>query len=249
MISFVNVDLELGNKTVLKDVNLSIQPGQLVYIVGKSGSGKTTLLKALYMEIKPVKGEVSIGGYSSSTIKRRQIPLLRRKLGVVFQDFRLLEDRTVYDNLAFVLMVTNTRQSLIRDRVMHALEQVGLAHAAKQMPLNLSGGEQQRVAIARALVREPIAILADEPTGNLDPDTSLEILEYLKKINETGIMVIVATHDYELARNHPSTTMLIQGQQLCETTFGDCSAGYRPVKPSCITGTSSEGNSNAPDRL
>ncbi len=231
MISFVNVDLELGNKPVLKDVNLTIEPGQLVYIVGKSGSGKTTLLKALYMEIKPVKGEVSIGGYNSSTIKRRHIPHLRRKLGVVFQDFRLLEDRTVYDNLAFVLMVTNTRQSLIRDRVMHALEEVGLQHAAQQLPLNLSGGEQQRVSMARALVREPIAIIADEPTGNLDPDTSLEILEYLKKINRAGIMVIIATHDYELVRHHPSTTMQIRGQSLSETTFDHCSVGYRPVHP------------------
>ena len=229
MISFVNVDLELGKKPILKEVNLAIEPGQLVYIVGKSGSGKTTLLKALYMEIKPTKGEVSIGGYKSSSIKRRHIPHLRRKLGIVFQDFRLLEDRTVFENLAFVLKVTNTKNKLIKDRVMTALQEVGLEHAAKQMPLNLSGGEQQRIAIARALVREPIVILADEPTGNLDPDTSLEILEYLKKINHNGIAVIIATHDYELARHYPSKTMQINGQSLQAATFTDSPAGYRPV--------------------
>ena len=229
MISFVNVDLELGKKPILKEVNLAIEPGQLVYIVGKSGSGKTTLLKALYMEIKPTKGEVSIGGYKSSSIKRRHIPHLRRKLGIVFQDFRLLEDRTVFENLAFVLKVTNTKNKLIKDRVMTALQEVGLEHAAKQMPLNLSGGEQQRIAIARALVREPIVILADEPTGNLDPDTSLEILEYLKKINHNGIAVIIATHDYELARHYPSKTMQINGQSLQAATFADSPAGYRPI--------------------
>ena len=229
MISFVNVDLELGKKPILKEVNLAIEPGQLVYIVGKSGSGKTTLLKALYMEIKPTKGEVSIGGYKSSSIKRRHIPHLRRKLGIVFQDFRLLEDRTVFENLAFVLKVTNTKNRLIKDRVMTALQEVGLEHVAKQMPLNLSGGEQQRIAIARALVREPIVILADEPTGNLDPDTSLEILEYLKKINHNGIAVIIATHDYELARHYPSKTMQINGQSLQAATFTDSPAGSRPV--------------------
>lgn len=231
MISFVNVDLELAHKPILKQVNLVVEPGQLMYIVGKSGSGKTTLLKALYMEIKPTKGEVTIGGYKSSSIKRRHIPHLRRKLGIVFQDFRLLEDRTVFENLAFVLKVTNTKNKLIKDRVMTALQEVGLEHEAKQMPLNLSGGEQQRVAIARALVREPIAILADEPTGNLDPDTSLEILEYLKKINQKGIAVIIATHDYELVRHHPSKTMRINGHLLQETTFANSPAGYRPVSP------------------
>ncbi|ARM31244.1 cell division ATP-binding protein FtsE [Prosthecochloris sp. HL-130-GSB] len=229
MISFINTDLELGGKPVLEHINLTIEPGELVYVIGKSGSGKSTLLKALYMDIKPVSGELSIAGYSSSTIKRRHIAHLRRKLGIVFQDFRLLEDRTVFENLAFVLNVTNTRHSLIHDKVMQALDEVGLRHAARQMPLNLSGGEQQRVAIARALVREPVAILADEPTGNLDPDTSLEILEYLKKINRKGITVIIATHDYELARHHPARTVQINGSALRETTFADSPAGFRPL--------------------
>ncbi|MEC9486650.1 MAG: ATP-binding cassette domain-containing protein [Prosthecochloris sp.] len=229
MISFINADLELDRQPILTDINLTIDRGELVYIVGKSGSGKSTLLKALYMDIKPRRGEVSIAGHSSSTTKRRHIAHLRRKLGIVFQDFRLLHDRNVYDNLAFVLKVTNTRQSLICDSVMQALEEVGLAHAARQMPLNLSGGEQQRVAIARALVREPVAILADEPTGNLDPDTSLEILEYLKKINQKGIVVVIATHDYELVRHHPARTLQISGDTIRETTFSNSPAGYRPL--------------------
>ena len=168
MISFINVDIELNKKPVFQNLNLTIEPGELVYIVGKSGSGKTTLLKSLYMDIRPKKGEIRVAGFSSHTIKKRQIPLLRRKLGIIFQDFRLLEDRNVYDNLAFVLQVTGTKEKLIKEKVMHALESVSLEHAAKLMPLGLSGGEQQRISIARALVREPLVILADEPTGNLD---------------------------------------------------------------------------------
>jgi cell division transport system ATP-binding protein len=229
MIAFTNTDIELRNKTIFRNLNLSIQPGELVYIVGRSGSGKTTLLKSLYMEVKPSKGEITIGGFSSKKIRKGQIALLRRKLGIVFQEFRLLEDRNVYDNLAFVLKVTGTKSSLIRDRVMNALREVGLEEKAKERPQNLSGGEQQRVAIARALVSEPVAILADEPTGNLDPDTSIEILEYLKKINARGITVIIGTHDYELVRHYPSRTLLITGENLVETTIEAAPTGWRPV--------------------
>jgi len=228
MISFINVDLELNKKPVFTNLNLTVQPGELLYIVGHSGSGKSTLLKSMYMDIRPKKGEIQIAGYSSRTIKNREIPLLRRKLGIVFQDFRLLEDRSVYDNLAFVMKVTGTKET-DKEAVMQALESVGLADAAKEMPLRLSGGEQQRVAIARALVREPLVILADEPTGNLDPDTSLEILEYLKKINQKGIIVIVGTHDYELVRHSPSRTLLIEGLNLRETTIEPSRTGFRPA--------------------
>ncbi len=229
MISFINVDLELNKKPVFQNLNLTIQQGELVYIVGKSGRGKTTLLKSLYMDIRPKKGEIRVAGFSSRTIKKRQIPLLRRKLGIVFQDFRLLEDRNVYDNLAFVLQVTGTKDKLIKDKVMHALESVGLEHAAKLMPLGLSGGEQQRISIARALVREPLVILADEPTGNLDPDTSLEILEYLKRINQKGIIVLIGTHDYELVRHSPFRTLQITGLNLEETTMEPSATGFRPA--------------------
>ena len=229
MIEFTNADIEIGKKSIFRNLNLTIQPGELVYVVGRSGSGKTTLLKSLSMELKPVKGEVGIGGFSSKSIRKRQIAFLRRKLGIVFQEFRLLEDRNVYDNLAFVLKVTGTKEALVRDKVMNALREVGLEHAAKEMPQKLSGGEQQRVAIARALVGEPVAILADEPTGNLDPESSIEVLEYLKKINAKGITVVIGTHDYELVRHYPSKTLLIQDQNLVETSIQACSTGWRPV--------------------
>ncbi len=229
MISLINVDIELNKKPVFQNLNLVIQQGELVYIVGKSGSGKTTLLKSLYMDIRPKRGEILIAGYSSRTIKKRQIPHLRRKLGIVFQDFRLLEDRNVFDNLAFVLQVTGTKEQLIKEKVMHALESVGLEHSAKVMPLSLSGGEQQRISIARALVREPLVILADEPTGNLDPDTSLEILEYLKRINQKGIIVLIGTHDYELVRHSPFRTLQISGLNMVETTMEPSATGFRPA--------------------
>ncbi|HWQ25936.1 MAG TPA: ATP-binding cassette domain-containing protein [Chlorobaculum sp.] len=229
MISFVNTDIDLRKKPIFRNLNLTIQPGELVYIVGKSGTGKTTLLKSLYMEIKPAKGEIIVNGFNSKTIKKRQIALLRRKLGIIFQDFRLLEDRSVYENLAFVLKVTGTKNALIKDKVMNALREVGLEHASKEMPQNLSGGEQQRVAIARALVGEPLAILADEPTGNLDPDTSFEILEYLKKINAKGIIVIIGTHNYDLVLHTPSRTLLIDNMNLVEAAIESTSAGYRPI--------------------
>lgn len=229
MISFIDVDIQLDNKPLFRNLNLTIESGELVYIVGKSGSGKTTLLKSLYMDVKPNRGEILIAGFSSRTIKKSQIPLLRRKLGIVFQDFRLLEDRNVYDNLAFVLMVTGTKETLIEEQVMQALDSVGLAHAAKQMPLCLSGGEQQRISLARALVREPLVILADEPTGNLDPETSLEILGYLKRINQKGITVIIGTHDYELVCHSPFRTLQIRDLNLVETTMEPCATGFRPA--------------------
>jgi len=235
MISFVNTDIDLRKKPIFRNLNLSIQPGELVYIVGKSGTGKTTLLKSLYMEIKPAKGEIIVNGFNSKTIKKRQIALLRRKLGIIFQDFRLLEDRNVYENLAFVLKVTGTKNALIKDKVMNALREVGLEHASKEMPQNLSGGEQQRVAIARALVGEPLAILADEPTGNLDPDTSFEILEYLKKINANGIIVIIGTHNYDLVLHTPSRTLMINNMCLVEAAIESTSAGYRPVATTAPT--------------
>jgi cell division transport system ATP-binding protein len=229
MISFIDVDITLNGNPVLKNVNLGIQPGELVYLVGRSGSGKTTLFKSLYMDVKPDKGEINIAGFSSRTIRKREIPMLRRKLGIVFQDFRLLEDRSVYDNLAFVLMVTGTAENLIDGKVMHALASVGLEHAARQLPRCLSGGEQQRVAIARAIVREPLVVIADEPTGNLDPDTSIEILEYLKRINQLGITVLIGTHDYELVRHSPSRTLQISNHTVAETTIEPSATGFRPA--------------------
>ena len=231
MITFVNTDIDLNKRPIFRNLNFSIQPGELVYIVGRSGSGKTTLLKSLYMELKPAKGEIVVNGFSSRGIRRRKVAMLRRKLGIVFQDFRLLEDRNVYDNLAFVLKVTGTKHSLIDSKVMTALKEVGLEKSASAMLYELSGGEQQRVAIARALVGDPIAIIADEPTGNLDPETSIEILEYLKKINANGITVIIGTHDYELVRHHPSRTLMIKDMNLVESTIerAPANACWHPV--------------------
>jgi cell division transport system ATP-binding protein len=229
MITFVNTDIDIRKKPVFRNLNLTIQAGDFVYIIGRSGSGKTTLLRSLSMEVKPSKGDIVVYGFNARSIRKGKVAMLRRKLGIVFQDFRLLEDRNVYENLALVLKVTGTKKKLIKEKVMHALKEVGLERMVKEMPQNLSGGEQQRVVIARALVGDPVAIIADEPTGNLDPDTSIEILEYLKKINATGISVIIGTHDYELVRHYPSRTLMISDMNLVECTIEPASTGWRPL--------------------
>ena len=203
MIEFKHVDVKYENRNRLSDFSLNIQPGEFVYLLGPSGAGKSTLLKLLYMDIKPHSGEVRIGEFFTSQTHRKDIPYLRRQLGVVFQDFRLLQDRTVYENLSFVLMVTQTPKKDIPKKVMSALAQVGLSSKQNKRPNELSGGEQQRVVIARALVNKPLVILADEPTGNLDPDTSNEIMKILLKINQTGTAIIMATHDYNLVNIFP----------------------------------------------
>jgi cell division transport system ATP-binding protein len=200
MIRFSDVSFSFGPSPVLDNVSFEIQPGEFVFLVGQTGSGKSTILKLIYMEIKPTSGAVMVGKYLSSQILRRETPLLRRTLGVVFQDFRLLDDRNVFDNVAFALHVTSVSGTEIKKRVMRALAEVGLSHHRNRMPSELSGGELQRVVIARALVNNPHFLLADEPTGNLDPTTSREILQLLKDINTRGTAVIMATHNYELVR-------------------------------------------------
>jgi cell division transport system ATP-binding protein len=198
MLSINHVDFEYSNQPVFNDLNLQINEGEFLFLIGKSGVGKTTLLRMIYMDCFPQSGSVHVGEYSSETIREKEIPLLRKKLGIVFQDFQLLEDRNVYDNLAFVLQVTGVPKKLIKRKIFHALSDVGLSHKQTNMPQELSGGEKQRVAIARAIINEPLLILADEPTGNLDPETAEEILEILKKINSRGTSVIFATHNYDL---------------------------------------------------
>ncbi len=200
MLSFNNVSFSYTNQPVLNDLNLSFEQGEFVFLIGKSGSGKSTLLQLIYMNLFPQSGNVQVFDYDSTSIRKKDLPDLRKKLGIVFQDFKLLPDRNVYENLAFVLEVTGTGKREIKKRIYTALSAVGLSHKQKNMPDELSGGEQQRVSIARAIVNEPKLILADEPTGNLDPETSLEILEILKKINSRGTSVILATHNYELVR-------------------------------------------------
>jgi len=198
MLSINHVDFEYSNQPVFNDLNLQVNESEFLFLIGKSGVGKTTLLSMIYMDCFPQSGSVRVGEFSSETIREKEIPLLRKKLGIVFQDFQLLEDRNVYDNLAFVLQVTGVPKKLIKRKIFHALSDVGLSHKQTNMPHELSGGEKQRVAIARAIINEPLLILADEPTGNLDPETAEEILEILKKINSRGTSVIFATHNYDL---------------------------------------------------
>ncbi len=200
MIRFSDVSFAYGTTRVLDRVSFEVKPGEFVFLVGQTGSGKSTILKLIYMEYMPTSGTVMVGKYLSTQIQPRDTPFLRRTLGVVFQDFRLLDDRSIYDNVAFALHVTGVQGTEIKKRVLRALAEVGLSHQRNKMPAELSGGEQQRVVIARALVNNPHFLLADEPTGNLDPTTSREILQLLKDINTRGTAVIMATHNYELVR-------------------------------------------------
>lgn len=182
----------------LDDVTVQIKKGEFVFVVGSSGSGKTTLIKLLLKEIKPTSGEIAVEDKLYSKMKRKEIPLLRRKIGVVFQNFRLLKDRTVFENVAFAQQVVEKSMREIRRQVPATLTMVGLADKYKQFPKELSGGEQQRAALARAIVNQPDIILADEPTGNLDPKNSLEIMRLLEDINKRGTTVIVVTHNKEI---------------------------------------------------
>ncbi|NLT50005.1 MAG: cell division ATP-binding protein FtsE [Ignavibacteria bacterium] len=200
MLTSSHVEFAYPGQPVFSDLNFELKQGEFSFLIGKSGAGKSTLLQLIYMNIFPVSGYIEVSGYNSDNISQNDIPFLRRKLGIVFQDFRLLEDRNVYDNLEFVLKVTGVRKTDIKKKILNALADVGLSHKRNQMPQNLSGGEKQRVAIARAIINEPKLILADEPTGNLDPETSEEILNLIKKINSGGTSVLFATHNYELVK-------------------------------------------------
>jgi len=185
----------------LDGVNLEVRNGEFVYLVGPTGAGKSSVLKMIYMDEFPDEGYVLVDEYSSQDIRDKEIPHLRRKLGIIFQDFKLLEDRDVFENVAFALHVTGARTRDIKKKTLRALGEVGLSHKSRKMPDELSGGEQQRVAIARAIVNEPFILLADEPTGNLDPKTAVEILNIIDKLNARGTAVLMATHNYELVNN------------------------------------------------
>jgi cell division transport system ATP-binding protein len=220
IIELVNADIIQRDHTVLTDISLEIKTGEFVYLIGKVGSGKSSLLKTLNAELSLEKGEGNVAGYNLAEVKVRDIPFLRRKLGVIFQDFRLLSDRNVYDNLTFVLKATDWKdEKEIDDRVNSVLEMVGMASKAKSMPHQLSGGEQQRIAIARALLNNPEIILADEPTGNLDPQTSIELIQIFKELNEQGKTVVVATHDYPLIRRFPARIITVEDQKIYETVI------------------------------
>ena len=199
MIEFTNVTKSYTVGThALKGVSMQIEDGEFAFLVGPSGSGKSTILKLITGEIKPTSGSVHVNGYSLERIRKREAPYLRRTVGVVFQDFRLIHTKTVYDNVAFAMRVIGAREREIRERVPYVLQLVGLDTKSRRHPQELSGGEQQRLAIARALVNNPSTIIADEPTGNLDPARSLEIMTLLQEINNLGTTVLVVTHELEL---------------------------------------------------
>lgn len=204
IVDFKNISVFQKNNLVLVNVNFKINKGEFVYLIGKTGSGKSSLLKTMYAELPAIEGDANIVGYNLRKIKRKEIPYLRRKLGIIFQDFQLLEDRDVHKNLEFVLKSTGwTDRNKIDERIQKVLEQVGLIAKGFKLPHQLSGGEQQRVAIARSLLNEPEIILADEPTGNLDPETSNGIMRLLQNISENGQAVLMATHNYNLIHKFP----------------------------------------------
>ena len=216
MIDLNNVSVSFDDQHVLDGINFSMKQSEFVYLVGQTGMGKSTLLRLMYFDLLPSSGKVRISSYDSVSITSRQIPRLRRRIGIVFQDFKLLEDRNVYDNVAFALFVTNTRRNEIKKKVLHVLADVGLSHKLYQMPHELSGGEQQRVVIARALVNEPVVLLADEPTGNLDPTSSAEIMDLLTKINMRGTAILMATHNYDLVKKYPARVVQLKEGKLLE---------------------------------
>jgi cell division transport system ATP-binding protein len=202
IVSLYHVTKRYGRRTALADVTLHVQHGELLFLVGPSGAGKSTIMRLVYMDEFPTEGQVTVAGYVSTRMKRGRIAMLRRKVGLIFQDFKLLEDRSIYDNVAFPLYVTGAPTGYIKKTVLDVIAQVGLYAKRNNRPRELSGGEQQRVAIARALVNSPHVLLADEPTGNLDPDVTREILKILFKINAAGTAVIMATHDHDMVRKY-----------------------------------------------
>ncbi len=196
----------------LQDVSLHVRKGELVFLTGHSGAGKSTLLRLVQMAERPTAGEVRVSGFASTRMRPRDIPHLRRRLGIVFQDFRLLRDRTAAENVAFALEVTGAKRSAIAPRVGRLLAQVGLAHRAQAFPDELSGGERQRVAVARALANDPLVLLADEPTGNLDEWSAKGIFDLFREINTMGMSVLMATHDLDLVRAHPECRVVEMSQ-------------------------------------
>jgi len=208
ILSLRNADIYQNKSRILKEINIEVNKGDFIYLIGKTGSGKSSFMKTLYADLPLTQGYGNIVGFDLSKLKEKKIPYLRRKIGIVFQDFKLLPDRNVYKNLEFALRATGWKDSLmIKNKIQDVLEKVSMYEKASKMPHQISGGEQQRVAIARALLNDPELILADEPTGNLDPQTSSEVMQLLKKINQNGKTIIMATHDYALIMKFPAKTI------------------------------------------
>jgi cell division transport system ATP-binding protein len=208
LISFDKVNFSYPSKEIFRDISFSIGKGEFVFLIGESGMGKTTLLRMINMELVPAQGEIIVSDFNSSTIKKPEVPLLRRKIGFVFQDYKLLDDRDVFDNVALPLYLAGIKPDIVKKKVFNVLNEVGVFDSYKKMPYELSGGEQQRISIARAIVNEPFILMADEPTGNLDPFVSFEIIKLLLNINYKGTAVLIATHNYEIVRKLKSKRLM-----------------------------------------
>ena len=217
IIYFNKVGIKLNDNKALKNINLDIITKDFIYLIGKTGSGKSSILRTIYADFPLIQGEAEVLGYDLIKIKKKEIPNLRRKIGIIFQDFKLLPDRTVFKNLEFVLKATEwKKKEKIEERIDNVLEQVKMNDYKNRLPNELSGGEKQRVSIARALLNKPKLVLADEPTGNLDPATSLEIMNILNSINSQGTSIIMATHDYQLISKNPKKTIRIEDERIFE---------------------------------
>jgi cell division transport system ATP-binding protein len=222
LISFKGVSFSYPQKEIYHDVSLQIDKGEFVFLIGESGAGKTTLLRMINMELVPLGGEIVVSDFNSRSIKKPEIPLLRRKIGFVFQDFKLLDDRNVFDNVALPLYLSGVNPAVVKKKVFNILNEVGVFDCYRKMPDELSGGEQQRVSIARAIVNEPMIVIADEPTGNLDPFVSFEIIKLLLNINYKGTAVLIATHNYEIVRKLRSKRLLqIKDKKIIEVVIKD----------------------------
>lgn len=217
LIKYEGVELRQAEQIVLRDINLTIGSGEFVYLLGKVGSGKSTFMKSLYGELPIASGRAQVLDYDMTKIRRRKLPYLRRRIGIVFQDYQLLTDRSVEENLTFVLRATGWRNKrIMKDHVREILQQVNMDKKAYKMPYQLSGGEQQRVVIARALLNSPEIILADEPTGNLDPETGMEIMDLLYSIRQSGISVVLSTHNILWPERYPGRRLLFEGGQISD---------------------------------
>ena len=217
IIYFNKVGIKLNDNKALKNINLDIIAKDFIYLIGKTGSGKSSILRTIYADFPLIQGEAEVLGYDLIKIKKKEISNLRRKIGIIFQDFKLLPDRTVFKNLEFVLKATEwKKKEKIEERIDNVLEQVKMNDYKNRLPNELSGGEKQRVSIARALLNKPKLVLADEPTGNLDPATSLEIMNILNSINTQGTTIIMATHDYQLISKNPKKTIRIEDERIFE---------------------------------
>ncbi len=219
IIVFDKVSLKISKTNILHNLNFSISQADFTYLIGKTGSGKSSIIRSIYCDIPIESGKSIIDGKDINEIKKSQIPFLRRKIGIIFQDFKLLSDRSIYKNLEFVLKATDWKdKQKINERIDEVLNEVGMINLKDRMPYQLSGGEQQRISIARAILNKPNLILADEPTGNLDPGTSKEIMNLLIKINNQGSTILMATHDYDMISNFPKRTLRLEDGKLYELT-------------------------------